>query len=185
MRCSTVSSLAINTRSSAYFTVPYSTSTAYVTTLDWSDKRCLHYLRQSTVITVLRDASRTFSDTVSQSTPWSRDLSEKLTGPQLVKFFAIYGSRRFITALTRARHLSLSSAKVIESMLPHPTSRKSILLLSSHLRLGPSSGLFPSGFPTKIFYAPVLSLILLSLTWDINMTYTMNTYIYTYRQWHG
>jgi hypothetical protein len=41
-------------------------------------------------------------------TPWSRDL-EKLTGLQLVKKFpAFYGTRMFITALTSARHLSLS-----------------------------------------------------------------------------
>jgi len=39
--------------------------------------------------------------------PWSRVL-EKLTGPQLVKKFpAFYGTRRFITAFTSARHLSL------------------------------------------------------------------------------
>jgi hypothetical protein len=42
-------------------------------------------------------------------TPWSRVLLEKLTGPKLVKKFpAFYGTRRFITALTSARHLSLS-----------------------------------------------------------------------------
>jgi hypothetical protein len=42
-------------------------------------------------------------------TPWSRVLLEKLTGSQLVKNFAsFYGTRRFITAFTRARHLSLS-----------------------------------------------------------------------------
>jgi hypothetical protein len=42
-------------------------------------------------------------------TPWSRVLLEKLTGFQLVKKFpAFYGTRRFITADTRARHLSLS-----------------------------------------------------------------------------
>jgi hypothetical protein len=41
--------------------------------------------------------------------PWSRGLLEKLTGSQLVKKFpAFYGTRRFITAFTRARHLSLS-----------------------------------------------------------------------------
>ena len=42
-------------------------------------------------------------------TPWSRVLLEKLTGLQLVKKFpAYYGTRRFITAFTSARHLSLS-----------------------------------------------------------------------------
>ena len=42
-------------------------------------------------------------------TPWSRVLLEKLTGLQLDKKFpAFYGTRRFITALTSARHLSLS-----------------------------------------------------------------------------
>jgi hypothetical protein len=42
-------------------------------------------------------------------TPFSRFLLEKLTGFQLVKKFPIfYGTRRFITAFTGARHLSLS-----------------------------------------------------------------------------
>ena len=41
-------------------------------------------------------------------TLWSRVL-EKLTGFQLFKKFpAFYGTRRFITAFTRTRHLSLS-----------------------------------------------------------------------------
>ena len=42
-------------------------------------------------------------------TPWSRVLLEKLIGFQLVKKFpAFYGTRKFITAFTSARHLSLS-----------------------------------------------------------------------------
>ena len=42
-------------------------------------------------------------------TPCSTVLLEKLTGFQLVKKFpAFYGTRMFITALTSARHLSLS-----------------------------------------------------------------------------
>jgi len=42
-------------------------------------------------------------------TLWSRVLLEKITGCQLVKKFpAFYGTRRFITAFTSARHLSLS-----------------------------------------------------------------------------
>jgi hypothetical protein len=42
-------------------------------------------------------------------TPRSKILLGKLTGLHLVKKFpAFYGTRRFITALTSARHLSLS-----------------------------------------------------------------------------
>jgi len=45
-------------------------------------------------------------------TPCSRVLLEKLIGSQLVKKFpALYGTRRFITAFTSARHLSLSWAR--------------------------------------------------------------------------
>ena len=42
-------------------------------------------------------------------TPWSRVLLEKLASLQLVKKFpAFYGTRRFLIALTSARHLSQS-----------------------------------------------------------------------------
>jgi len=56
-------------------------------------------------------------------TPWSIVLLEKLTGSQLVKKFpAFYETRRFITAFTTARHLSISLAGSIQSIPPHPTS---------------------------------------------------------------
>ena len=88
-------------------------------------------------------------------TRWCRVLLEKLTGLQLVKKFpAFYGTQRFITAFTSVRHLSLSCASPIQSTYPHPTSWRSILILSTHLQLGLPSGLFPSGFPTKTLYAP-------------------------------
>ena len=93
-------------------------------------------------------------------TPWSTVLLEKLTGFQLVKKFpAFYGTRLFITALKSARHLSLSWARSIQSKPPHPTSWRSILLLSSHLRLCLPNGLFPSGFPTKTWCTPLPSSI--------------------------
>jgi hypothetical protein len=47
----------------------------------------------------------------------ARVLLGKLTVPQLVKKFpAFYGTRRFITAFTRARHLSLSRASSVQSI---------------------------------------------------------------------
>jgi len=86
-------------------------------------------------------------------TPWCRVLLEKLTGLQLVKKFpAFHGTRRFITALTTVRHLSLSWASPIQSIYPPPTSRRSILILSTHLCLGFPSGLLPSGFPQIVGY---------------------------------
>ena len=88
-------------------------------------------------------------------TPRCRVLLEKLTGSQLVKKFpAFHGTPRFITALTSVRHLSLSWASPIQSIYPHPTSWISILILSTHPRLGLPSGLLPSGFPTNTLYTP-------------------------------
>ena len=93
-------------------------------------------------------------------TPWCRVLLEKLTGLQLVKKFpAFHGTRRFITAFTSVRQLSLSWASPIQSICPHPTSWRSFLILSTHLRLGLPSGLFPSGFTTRTLYAPLSSIV--------------------------
>jgi hypothetical protein len=48
----------------------------------------------------------------------------------------------------------------IQSIQPHLNSLRSTVILSSHLRLGLPSGLFPSGFFTKILYAFLFSPIL-------------------------
>ena len=54
-------------------------------------------------------------------TPWSTVLFEKPTGSQLVKKFPpLYGQRMFITAVTKARHPSLSWARSVQSMPPIP-----------------------------------------------------------------
>ena len=80
---------------------------------------------------------------------------------QLIKKFpGFYGTaRKFITVLTSARHLSLSSANSIQPPQPLPTSWRSILILSSHLRLGLPNCLFPSGFPIKTLCTPLPSSI--------------------------
>ena len=101
-------------------------------------------------------------------TPWCKFLLEKLTGWQLVKKFpAFHGTRRFITALTSVRHLSLSWAHPIQSIYPHTTSWRSILILSTYLRLGLPGGLLPSGFPTKTLYTPLSSPI--RATWPAHL----------------
>ena len=83
-------------------------------------------------------------------TPWSRVLLEKLTGFQLIKkSSAFYGTWRFITTFTSARYLSLSWA----SLIPHPTSWRSILILFFQVIS------FPQVSPTKTLYRPRLSTI--------------------------
>jgi len=87
--------------------------------------------------------------------PRCRVLPEQLTGLQLVKKFpAFHGTPRFITALTNVRHLSLSWASPIQSIYPHPTSWRSILILSIHLRLGLPSGSFPPVSPPRPYTPP-------------------------------
>jgi len=89
-------------------------------------------------------------------TPWSRVILEKLTGCAASQEIPrIFGTRKFITVLTSACHLSLSWANSIQSPQLPPTSWRSILILSPHLRLGLPSGLFPNGFPTRTLYTPL------------------------------
>jgi prepilin signal peptidase PulO-like enzyme (type II secretory pathway) len=61
------------------------------------------------IITITTTTTTTTTTIIIIITPWSRVLPEKLKRPRLLKkFLAFYGTRRFITAFARARHLSLS-----------------------------------------------------------------------------
>jgi hypothetical protein len=83
----------------------------------------------------------------------SYTISDSYFISQLLKNFqTFYDTRRFMTVFTRARHWSLSWVKLMKSIPPHPISLRSILLLSSHLRLVLLSGVFHSNLSTKILY---------------------------------
>lgn len=65
-----------------------------------------------------------------------------------------YGNRIFITVLTTARHLSLTSFRWNPSRSFHPILLRCILILSSHLHdFFFLIGLLPSCFSTKTLYA--------------------------------
>jgi hypothetical protein len=87
-------------------------------------------------------------------------LGEQPTGAQLLKNFpTFYGTRRLITEFAKVRLWSLSISKGIQALSPHPISLTSILVLSSQLRLGVRSGLFPSGVSTQTLHEFLLSFI--------------------------
>ena len=110
------------------------------------------------MLTVCKQTVSITSMTNTLLTPWCSVHLEKLTGLQLVKKFpAFHGTQRFITALTSVRHLSLSWASPIQSIYPHPTSWRSIQILSTHLRLALPSGLFPPVSPPRPYTPPRLT----------------------------
>jgi hypothetical protein len=88
-------------------------------------------------------------------------------------FPLFYGTRRFTTVSTRVLYWSLSWARSIQSISSQTISLRSILILSTHLRLSLPSCLVPSAFP-PISYIHSSSppfelhalLISFSLTWS-------------------
>jgi hypothetical protein len=60
-----------------------------------------------------------------------------------------YGTWRFITVFTQARHWTLSWASWFQFAPSIPISLRSILMLSSHLLVGLPSGLLPSASQPK------------------------------------
>jgi hypothetical protein len=69
----------------------------------------------------------------------------------------LYGTRRFITVLTKAHHRTLSWASQIQFTLLIPIYPQSILMLSSHLHLVLPNSLLLSGLPTKTLKTPLPS----------------------------
>ena len=98
-----------------------------------SPYRLRHYAPSSVFVKLIN----TITPILYALTPWSRVLREKPTCPKLLKKFpAFYRTRRFITAFTAARHLSLFSARSIQSM---PSSHFSKIRLNIILPSMPAS----------------------------------------------
>jgi len=70
------------------------------------------------------------------------------------KISHISRNQNFHSRSHKPTHPSLSWARPIQSTYPHPAFWRSILILSTHPRLGLRIGLFPSCCTTNTLYAP-------------------------------
>ena len=97
---------------------------------------------------IANDNTYIITPSMKESPSW---VANRFTTSQEIPL--IYGNRKFIAAFASARHLSLSWVSSIQSVIPHPTSWRSILLLSSHRHLGLPIGLLPQVSPPKLLYS--------------------------------
>jgi hypothetical protein len=68
-------------------------------------KPCEHLKNSTACVYIVLRKVNVKLPAMNELTPWRTVLPEKLTGPQLVKKFpAFYGTRKFITVFTKARH---------------------------------------------------------------------------------
>ena len=94
------------------------------------------------------------TNSLEHSLSWETNRS---SATQKIPLF--YGSRNIMAAITTARHLSLPCARLIQSMPRHPTSWRSILIISSHLLLVFQVVSNRQFSPPKTLHAPLLFLI--------------------------
>jgi hypothetical protein len=92
---------------------------------NWADKGCFRYGHGLVVSIHVLDQYSKLPGWAQPSpltlTSWSWVLLEKPPVAQLLKNFpTFYGTRRFITVFTRALHWSLSWARSIQYIPPHP-----------------------------------------------------------------
>lgn len=105
---------------------------------------------------------RFVSNQANQPTARSRVLLQKLTVRRLVKkLTAFYGIWTFITVVTKACHLFLSSATLIQSMSSHPICLRCFSIVP-HLCPSLPSGLLSSCLLIKILTVLLFSLILVT-----------------------
>ena len=87
--------------------------------------------------------------------PWSRVFLEKLTGSAASREFPRTLWNQKVHRRIHKCPPSVPIQSQLYSVSTPSTSRRTILILSSHLRLGLPNGLFPSGFPTTTLCTPL------------------------------
>jgi hypothetical protein len=126
--------LYFNFFSASFCTIllPAGITTTTTTTITTTTTTTTTITTTTTTTTSTTTTTTTTTYSTEQSPSWEDDQCLQL----VKKFPAFYGTRRFFIVLTSACHPSLSWANSLQSPRPAPTSSRSILILSSHLRLG-------------------------------------------------